>query len=126
MKAQVLMLILLATALQTSMAAQSMSNTPLQVEQVIMRVVNGGTLEEAKVVLRFEVDGLAIYSANASRPEVIQAASLFRNRQRRAGRTEFGRNVLTAPADDSLRRWRHCPAASSEQSQASPPRTCTA
>ena len=72
MKARTLTLILLAAALPASMAAEPASGQQVEVDQVRMRVADGGTFQEARVVLHFEADGISIRSANDASPEVLK------------------------------------------------------
>jgi hypothetical protein len=72
MKARTLTLILLTAALPASMAAEPVSDTKVEVDQVKMRVANDGTFQEAQVVLLFEADGISIRSANDAGPVVLK------------------------------------------------------
>lgn len=70
MTTRILTLTLLAATLPTSLAAETGSRKPLEVDQVKMRVADGGVTQEAQVVLSFEEDALSIRSANDANPEV--------------------------------------------------------
>jgi hypothetical protein len=72
MKTRTLTLVLLAATLPTSLAAQTSSNTSLEVDQVKMRVLHGDTFTEASVVLRFGADDLTIHSSNKGRAEILK------------------------------------------------------
>lgn len=60
MTARTLTLILLTATLPASLAAETASLKPVEVDQVKMRVADGGASQDAQVVLHFEEDAVSI------------------------------------------------------------------
>ena len=75
MKTRTLMLAFLAATLQTSMAAQTSSDTSVEIDNARMRVRDGDTFKEARVVLHFGANGLTIHSRSDGRAEVLKRLS---------------------------------------------------
>jgi len=72
MKTRMFIPVLLAAALQPSMAAQTASSAPWTVGDASMRVQQGDMFKQTRVVLQFEADRLVIRSMNDGEAEELK------------------------------------------------------